>query len=203
MKVSRRPGFTLVEVLMAVVLVGVLATSALGPMVFLVEKLRGVRDDYGAERKAESALESLFQDLRAGLPMKSPFRLVHRDALAGGADDALLVWSLGPTSRGGSLGTVVYAVIRQDLLHPVATGLYRWDLKGKRPGDVTLEGLRHEDARMVLPGVDSFRAEVFQKGAWVQETGGDLPEGLRVSVSRWGRRTARQDWLPFGGALKP
>ena len=45
MKASRRPGFTLVEVLMAVVLVGVLATSALGPMVFLVEKLRGVRDE--------------------------------------------------------------------------------------------------------------------------------------------------------------
>ena len=189
---------------MVVVLVGVLVTSALGSLVFLVEKLRGVRDDYGAERKASSALESVFQDLRSGLPGgTSPFRLVHRDALAGGADDALLIWSLGPTHRGGGLGTVVYAVIRQDLLHPVATGLYRWDLKSKRPADVDLERLRHEDARMVLPGVGSLRAEAFRQGGWVQETVGDLPEGVRLAVTRWGRRTALQDWLPFEDTSKP
>jgi len=197
-------GFTLVEILLVVALVGLIATSALGPMIFLVEKLRAVRDDYGGERKVFAALESVVQDLRDGLPQSSaPFRLVRRDALAGGPDDALLVWSLGPTRRGGILGTVVYAVVRQDLLHPVATGLYRWDLKVKAPAEVSLEGLKTEDARLVLPGADSFRVEARQKKAWVQEAAGKLPQGVRITVTRWGRSYRHQDWLPVPEETKP
>lgn len=87
----------------------------------LVEKLQRFGTTTGRSRKAESALESLFQDLRAGLPGTRPFRLVHQDALAGGRAEHLSSLVPGPHQQRRFPGD---GGVRGDPAGPVAPGGY-------------------------------------------------------------------------------
>lgn len=190
--------FTLVEVLVAVGLLGLVATLAFGPLVALASRLEAIRDQYAEEASLSSALTGIAADCRQILPQggDAPFRAIRREFLGGARKDVLLVWTGAPLPRKGPAATEVYSIIDSGpFREAVKPGLYRWTLPGVLASDVRLELLVPEKAQLVLKGVDRFLVRVFDGKDWVEDYSGPVPAGLSLEIGREGVRVSHVDTL--------
>ena len=183
----RRTGFTLIEVMIAVMLTGMVTALALAPVVVTVRRVVELQQDYSDASALSRALAFIGRDVAAAL-REAPVPLIVKDGrvLGGGDDDVLIVMSASPARQDVAAGSLVYRVergspMRQDLL----PGLYRWVLSGKLPTEVDPDKLRGEEGQLVLPGVTGFRVEVPVDGEERRkEYKGPLPAGLFIALTR-------------------
>ncbi|MCF7936107.1 MAG: type II secretion system GspH family protein [Synergistales bacterium] len=188
----RRSGFTLIEIMVVIALVGVVAAVGFAPLVHVVSQLRRVETEFGGRQAQRLAAQQIGRDLRRATPPHLDTALIvrHRDKLGGDADDMIAGLSVRRTEQGKIAGTVVYAVVREHLVRRIVPGLYRWFFPGDNPAQVDLEALDPEEGELVLPDVTGLRVRVRTGEEWSDEYRGAYPVGVRIALQREGARTS-------------
>ncbi len=197
----RRSGFTFIEILVVLALVGVMATCAVAPMVHVVSSLRNAQSNWGENAAVEDSVRLIFRDVRSAfiVPSQTYCMLKRRDLMGGKADDVLAVAAGTLLNTTFVPGTVVYGLVRENSLgmKQKIPGLYRWIFKGKRTDDLDLKNpLFYESASLVLPYVDSLRIEIYGGKEWLGDYSGSMPPGVRVVIDRKGETYEFSDWFP-------
>ena len=186
---TSKRGFTLIEILVAVMLTGMLTALALAPVVITVRQVVDTQEDYADVSALSRALNFLARDLFSAIRLASNVLTVKdHEALGGNAEDILIFMSTSPAAQGMPSGTLVYAVAEGGMLHGnVIPGLYRWIFPGISPSDVNTETLNPEEAQLVLPGVNEFCVEVptgSHEDDRKKEYTGLLPSGIYIRIGR-------------------
>ena len=111
MKNRRARGFTLIEILLVVGLVGIIASAALAPLVVTVRSLEEAQARWGRRHNARDAADAMYRDLRLALrnPSFQSVRIIHEESLGNDADDRLVMWSAAPKYEGKSAGAAIMA----------------------------------------------------------------------------------------------
>ncbi len=184
-----RRGFTLLEILIAVMLTGLLSGLALAPVVTTVRHVVDAQEEYADISALSRTLNFMARDLYSAMRI-APTVITIKDKEAPGsvANDILIFLSTSPATQGLSSGTVVYAVSEGGILHGnVVAGLYRWIFPGILPSDVNIETLNPEEAQLVLPEVNEFSVEVptnSREDDRQKEYTGQLPSGIYICLGR-------------------
>ena len=182
-------GFTLIEVLVAVMLTGIISAVALAPVIMTVSRTVEMQREYAEHSALLRTASFIARDINGALRM-SPNVILLKDheAMGGKAQDILMIQSSTPSEQGQSSGTVVYAIAEGGFLHGnVMPGLYRWIFAALAPSSVNTETLNAENAQLVLPNADSFSAEVLSgidEDSRRKEYAGQLPAGISIRISR-------------------
>ncbi|MBQ9433328.1 MAG: type II secretion system protein [Synergistaceae bacterium] len=186
--------FTLVEILVAVMLTGILTTLALAPVVITVRRVVDTQTEYTDFAALSRTMNFIARDLNSAMRMAPNVITINdHEALGGHDDDALLIMSTAPTAQNLPSGTLVYKVSEGGMLHGnVIPGLYRWIFPGKVPNVIKIDTLNPEDGQLVLPGVSGFSVEI-PTGAHEDDRrisySGALPSAIYIKLVR-GERTA-------------
>ena len=197
-----RSGLTLVELLVAVALMGILAVGAIAPLVLVVRRITDTETLFGGEASLRIAASSVVECAKGNLalPLKKTvaLKIVRRDTLDGKADDTVVVWGTAAMRQGLPPGSTVYKVAREGISKSktLPIGLYRWFIASKTPDDIALDTLPPDAGQLVLEGVDGFSAEVWNAQEWSRTYVGEYPVGLRVTVARKEETSRYADWLP-------
>ena len=197
-----RSGLTLVELLVAVALMGILAVGAIAPLVLVVRRITDTETLFGGEASLRIAASSVVECAKGNLalpPKKTvALKIVRRDTLDGKADDTVVVWGTAAMRQGLPPGSTVYKVAREGISKSktLPIGLYRWFIASKTPDDIALDTLPPDAGQLVLEGVDGFSAEVWNAQEWSRTYVGEYPVGLRVTVARKEETSRYADWLP-------
>lgn len=199
----------MIEILLAVGLVGIIAVAALAPLVFTVQSLETVQKEWGKNIKAMKAADNIFYDARNFAPSDSfpIFRTVHKEGLTVREDDRLLVWSVAPVKENRAPGLIVYKIVSSTSLNKYEPGLYRWEIAGWRstakgsdeeagPTALDTESLRPEEGKIVLKGAEGLRLSVWSGESWSDEYTGELPKAMRVTITLNGGKQVYEDSLP-------
>ena len=190
-------GFTLVEVLVAVALFGVIAAIAFAPMVAVVRRFEDVRLEEANEQRMEYFFRRLMNDLRSSpceIAEEPAVVLKHRDMLGGAADDRLAFW----TDRDGETGVRAFKLVQRGVGWTGEQGLFRWVLPRETPDSVNWDMLNPEEGSLVFPEADSLRFGVleFDQSEWSEEYSGRRPRGISIAVKSKGEEHRYDDWLP-------
>lgn len=186
---EKRCGFTLIEILVAVMLTGLLSALALAPVVMTVRRVVDAQRDYADMSALSRTMSFLARDLFSAMRIApTPIIIKEHEALGGNAEDILIFLSTSPATQGMSSGTLVYAVSEGGILHGnVIPGLYRWVMPGVLPSEVNVETLNPEEAQLILPGVNEFCVEVpvnSRPEDNKKDYSGELPVGIYVRIGR-------------------
>ena len=184
--IKSRSAFTLVEMLVVVALVGLIASLAFGPIVYVVRQITETEAIYSDEAALRRAATFMAQDVASGLRLApAAVRVINHEELGGRDNDTLIVASSGPTRQNMAAGSVVYRIVRQSLFNDrQVPGLYRWVLPGVLPGDVQYDRLEAENGQLVVPYVTELNLSVFDPPDWVSDYSGKVPAGMRFVLSR-------------------
>lgn len=202
---KNREGFTLIEVLLVVGLVGVIASVALAPLVLTVRSLEDAQARWGLRHNVREAANAMFRDMRFAIknPSFPSVKIVHKEGLESDSGDSILVWSASPKYEGKSVGVVAYRVIPEDSFSDAAPGLYRWVICGQpslhassgdvfcassadvpEPMDIDSDDLEAEDGELILSTARSLRFYFPHGDEWEQETyNGGVPKILRAEIT--------------------
>ena len=188
---TQRKGFTLVEILVAVMLTGMLTTLALAPVVVTVRRVVETQTEYEDISALSRTMNFIARDLNSAMRLSSNvITIIDHEALGGNDEDILMIMSTAPTIQGLPSGTLVYKIEDGGFMHnEILPGLYRWVFPGKMPNAVKHENLKGNDpeAQLVLPGLNEFRVEV-PAGSHEEDRrkdySGQLPGGLYIKIGR-------------------
>lgn len=196
----RRHGFTFIEILVSLGLIGVIAICAIAPMIFSIRNLNETQLESGETTAVNDVFNLICRDARSYLATDgSCFILKKRDHFGGKAADLFLFLSNNSIKSYGIAGVYIYALVEKNSLslHQGITGLYRWYYPGKGPEDIDLDSkLPLQDAELVLPDVTSFRVEVYSNKAWQSDYSGKLPQGIKIVIERNETTYDYIDWFP-------
>ena len=185
-----RRGFTLIEIMIAVMLTGLLTTLALAPVASTVRRVVETQNDYGDVSALSRTLNFIARDLSNSVRMlQTSLIVIDHERLGGRADDVLIFMSNSPAAQNLPAGTVVYKIHEGGFVSSnVIPGLYRWICEGKTPNEIDHEKLDIKDAQLVLPDVNSFSVEIPSneglKSDRQKEYKGALPLGLYLKITR-------------------
>lgn len=188
--------FTLVEVLLAVGLMGLVASIAIGPLVALVGRLEAVQKDYAVETSLFATAGAIASDCRQLLPQGSgaSLRTIRKDLVGDRRTDVLIVWTGAPLKRDLPAATEVFAILEPGpFREKIRPGLYRWTLPGVSPDEVFPDRLDPGLGAMVARDVDRFALRVFDGKEWVEDFSGPIPPGLSIEIGRKGVRVTHVD----------
>jgi prepilin-type N-terminal cleavage/methylation domain-containing protein len=186
---NRRKGFTLIEILIAVMLTGLLTTLALAPVVITVRRVVETQQEYSDLSALSRTMSFIERDLSSAMRLSSNvLTIVDHESLGGKDDDVLMIMSTSPTVQNMPAGTVVYKVSEGGIMHSnVIPGLYRWIFPGKMPNVIKTDTLNPEEAQLVLPDVNEFCVEVptgLHEDDRRKEYRGSLPAGVYIKIAR-------------------
>ena len=206
---KKQKGFTLIEILFVVGLVGIIAATALAPIVFTVENLENAQKGWGNSVKVTEAAYKIFDDARnfAESSSFSIFRIVHREGITTREDDRLLVWSAAPVKENKVPGLIVYKIVTSSGLQKNEPGLYRWVIPGWKflpengtkdegPTGLDTDTLRVEEGKLLLKNAEGIRFSVWSGESWSDEYTGKLPRAMKVTITLNGRKNVYEDSLP-------
>ena len=184
-------GFTLMEVMVVVAIAGALMVSAMAPMIYTVELLRNLQQDYAKTNRERFAVERIFQDARTVIPAGSGPSFQVRKG------NALLLWAYAPTFERLPAGCIVFAVVQQGRVSEGKNGLYRWILPFEKSiKEVDLEKLEPGKGVLILAGIEEVAFSVWDKDAWVEEYEGGRPVALDLRLKGKERAISHVDWFP-------
>ncbi len=182
----KRSAFTLIEILIAVMLTGLITTLALAPVMFTVRRVVDVQSQYTDISALSRTVSFIKRDISSAMRMAANVILIREhESLGGNDDDILVILTTAPVAQNLPAGSIVYKI--EDDRHDIIPGLYRWIFPGKLPEELDLETLNVEDAQLVLPGVKNFCVEVVGgslKQDRRKEYRGALPSGIYMKISR-------------------
>lgn len=186
-----RHGFTLVEILVAVMLTGMLTTLALAPVVVTVRRVVETQTEYEDISALSRTMNFIARDLNSAMRLSSNvITIVDHQALGGHDEDTLMIMSTAPTFQNQPSGTLVYKVEAGGIMHNnTLPGLYRWIFPGKMPNAVKADNLKGDDpeAQLVLPGVNEFNVEI-PTGSHEEDRrkdySGQMPVGMYIKIGR-------------------
>jgi prepilin-type N-terminal cleavage/methylation domain-containing protein len=178
--------FTLVEVLIAVALTGLIASLALAPVVYAVRQVTETEAAYSDETALRRTAVFMTQDVMAGLRLTSTVvRVIDHQRLGGGDDDTLIIASAAPAKQNLAAGSLVYRLVERSVMNEeYIPGLYRWLLPGILPENVEYEKLEEEDGQLVAPYVTELNVSVLEPPEWSDSYEGGLPPGMKFSLAR-------------------
>lgn len=194
----RKAAFTLIEVMVAVMLTGLLTTLALAPVAYTVRRVVETQNEYADFSALARTMNFIIRDLSSAMRLSSNvLMIVDHEAMGGNDDDVLMIMSTSPTAQNMPSGTLIYKISEGGIMHGnVIPGLYRWIFPGKLPNTIKYENLDASEGQLVLPGIDEFSVEV-PKGSHeddrAKDYSGALPRGLYVKL---GRNTRKNQNVP-------
>ena len=182
----RRPGFTLMEILVAMSLTGIVTALALAPVVVTVQRVVGIQNSTADTLALSRTTAFIGRDLAGAVRLTQTAVIVEDHQLLGDReDDTLIVMTTAPTRQQMAAGSVVYRIEQGSFMRAgTPAGLYRWLLPGKLPGEFDTKDLRGEDGQLILPGVTAFSVEVVEGKDRTKEYKGALPVGMCVALTR-------------------
>ena len=186
--------FTLIEVLAAVMLTGILTVLALAPVAYTVRRVVETQNEYADFSALSRTMNFIIRDLSSAMRLSSNvLMVVDHEAMGSVPDDILMIMSTSPTAQNLPSGTLIYKISEGGIMHgTVVPGLYRWIFPGKLPNTIKYDNLDASEGQLVLPGVDEFSVEV-PKGSHEddrnKEYSGALPKGLYIKLGRNTKKT--------------
>ena len=216
MKHGKSAGFTLIEIMLAVALTGIIAAAALAPLLFTVKSLSEAQREWGRNTRDRFAADKIYRDVRSSIenPSFSPFKIIHKDGLSLQNDDRLLVWSASSAKEGMPVSLIVYKIVSAAALDSNKSGLYRWVLKSvpsqyeenslsagavqraSAPIDIDTDTLKTEEGKLLLAGADGLSLSVWNGSEWVGEYSCELPPAMRLQISMNGKKFSYEEWFP-------
>ena len=186
---NKKRGFTLIEVMAAVTLTGMLTVLALAPVAYTVRQVVETQNEYADFSALSRTLNFIIRDLSSAMRLSSNvLMIVDHQAMGGNEEDILMIMSTSPTAQNLSSGTLIYKISEGGIMHGnVLPGLYRWMIPGKLPNTIKYDNLNASEAQLVLPGVDLFSVEVPEGSSESdrqKEYSGALPKGLYIKLGR-------------------
>lgn len=186
---TSKKAFTLIEVLVAVMLTGMLTTLALAPVAYTVRRVVETQNEYADFSALSRTLNFIIRDLSSAMRLSSNvLMIVDHEAMGGNDDDILMIMSTSPVAQNLPSGTLIYKIAEGGIMHGnVLPGLYRWIFPGQLPNTIKYDNLDPEDGQLVLPGIDEFRVEVpsgSHEDDREKEYSGALPKGLFIKLGR-------------------
>lgn len=187
-------GFTLIEILVAVMLTGILTTLALAPVVVTVRRVVETQQEYTDLAALSRTMNFITRDLNSAMRLAANvITVIDHEAMGGNDDDVLMVMSTSPSAQDLPAGTLVYKTAEGGILHGnIIPGLYRWVFPGKAPNSIKHDRLKGEEGQLVLPFVKEFCVEIpagDKEDDRRKEYSGPLPAGIYIRIKR-GERTS-------------
>lgn len=184
-----KQGFTLIEILVAVMLTGMLTTLALAPVAYTVRRVVETQREYADLSALSRTMNFIIRDLSSAIRLSTNvITVVDHEAMGGNDDDVLMIMSNAPTAQNLPSGTVVYKIEEGGIMHGnILPGLYRWIFPGQLPNTIKYDTLNGENGQLVLPGIDEFNVEVptgSHEDDRKKEYSGQLPKGLYIKIGR-------------------
>ena len=185
---SRR-AFTLIEILVAVMLTGMLTTLALAPVAYTVRRVVDTQNEYADLSALSRTMNFIIRDLSSAMRLSSNvITVVDHEAMGGNPEDVLMIMSSSPTAQNLPSGTLVYKIEEGGIMHGnILPGLYRWIFPGQLPNTIKYDTLNGADGQLVLPGIDLFSVEIpdgSHEDDRRKEYSGQLPKGLYIKIGR-------------------
>ncbi|MBR1485655.1 MAG: prepilin-type N-terminal cleavage/methylation domain-containing protein [Synergistaceae bacterium] len=205
MQKRSRSAFTLIEVLTAVTLTGMLTVLALAPVAYTVRNVVETQNEYADFSALSRTLNFIIRDLSSAMRLSSNvLMIVDHKALGGNEDDILMIMSTSPTAQNLPSGTLIYKTAEGGIMHGnVLPGLYRWMFPGKLPNTIKYDNLDASEGQLVLPGIDLFSVEVpdgSNEEDRRKEYSGALPKGLYIKMGRNTKNNSAQSILSDNNA---
>jgi prepilin-type N-terminal cleavage/methylation domain-containing protein len=193
-------GFTLVEVLIALAIGGIIIAAGIAPLMFTVRTLARARDDFARINMERTAVTRIFQDAREMNPLKceTPFRLGKSETP--GTDDGgyLAVWTASPSYYDLPASSVVWGVPGESVLRAeTRAGLYRWVISDDAmPRSLDLAALNPESGSLAIPDVRGVSFSALDGEKWDDSYEGAFPRALRVRLKYDGGESVYEEMLP-------
>ena len=189
---TRRAAFTLIEIIVAVMLTGTLATLALAPVIVTVRRVVETQEEYTDIAALSRTMNFIRRDLNSAMRLASNvITVIDHESMGGHDDDVLLIMSTSPTAQNLPSGTLVYKVNEGGIMHQdIIPGLYRWIFPGKLPNAVNTNTLPDEEGQLVLPEVSEFSVQIpsgTHEEDWRKSYSGPLPNGIYIRIRRGDR----------------
>ena len=186
---TRRNAFTLIEILVAVMLTGLLTSLALAPVVITVRRVVETQEEYSDISALSRTMSFITRDLSAAMRLSSNvITIIDHESLGGLDEDILMIMTTSPVIQNMPAGTVVYKLEEGGIMHNnIIPGLYRWIFPGLMPNVIKTDTLNPEYAQLVLPGVNEFCAEIpkgIKEDERQKEYRGLLPAGIYIRLGR-------------------
>jgi hypothetical protein len=199
--------FTLVEVLLAAGIAGIMLAIGIVPLVYTMRLIKEARLTFAADNTEHSAISRITLDTRDVVTLNdlNVVRLIHNDELEG-PSDYLMLWTKTPSYSFEPAGVIVFGMPEKSVLgdDDYQEGLQRWTLSRDIALDlVTMDDLVPERAKVILPGVKGVRFSVLSGSEWVDEYSGSMPQALRILLNYESTEEDEEDeeriydiWLP-------
>ncbi|MDR1579381.1 MAG: GspJ family type II secretion system protein [Synergistaceae bacterium] len=195
----KKRGFTLVEVLIALAIGGIIVAAGIAPLMFTVRTLARSRDDFARKNVERAAVNRILQDAREMNPLncETPFRIGKPENLG---DDGryLAVWTSAPTYYGLPASSVVWGVPGKSAPDAeTRAGLYRWVISdGTMPRSLDFTALDPVSGSLALPDVRSVSFSALDGAEWNDSYEGAFPRALRVSMKYEDGESVYEEMLP-------
>ncbi|MDO4952606.1 MAG: prepilin-type N-terminal cleavage/methylation domain-containing protein [Synergistaceae bacterium] len=207
-----KKAFTLIEIMIAVAIFGIISVAALAPLVFTVRSLDDAQKSRMAYNKERQAVLGIFAELRSAVrDAQSSVRAERASGLSVAEDDRLAVFSFLPLKKGNPAAVCVYRVFKENRLKKIKGGLYRWELAlplddtllladaaDRTPINVDIEKLKPETGKNIIPSVSGMKIYALQGSEWSEDYSGQLPEAVKIELKRGDAVTEYEEYFGHG-----
>ena len=181
---GRKSAFTLIEVLIAVVLTGLIASLAFVPVIVAVRQLTETEEAYMDGIALRRTALFMAQDVASGLRLASTALVIIDRSSMNKDRGVLIVASAAPAKQNMAAGSVVYKVLEKGIFEDRIHGLYRWILPGVLPEEIDPDKLDDDKGQLILPYVTGLKIAAWEPPDWSSEYSGKLPQGVQITLSR-------------------
>lgn len=196
---TRSRAFTFIEVLVTMVIIGVIATSAMIPMVFMVRQLEDTEKDLAGREGMRRAAGFISREITriSPVPDGPAMRVLRKDVLGGGREDLLLFWCSTSFYSGRPPGSVLYMI--SSLPEKAGKGLYRYYFPSILPREMDLQKVdtKNIQRQLILPEVIEMSLSVWDGKKWVDVFDGPYPGAVKIVLKRDPDNVVEEFiWLP-------
>jgi prepilin-type N-terminal cleavage/methylation domain-containing protein len=193
-------GFTLVEVLIALAIGGVIIAVGVAPLMFTVRALARSMDDFARMNAERTAINRIFQDVREMNPLniETPFRLLKPEIPGMDDGNCLAVWTSAQSYYDLPASSVVWGVSGESARgEETRPGLYRSVISDDTaPDSLDAAALNPEWGSLELPDVRSVSFAALNGEEWRGSYEGAFPRALRVRLKYDDGESVYEETLP-------